>query len=110
MEIAYDNILDMGFQIKGLINLYKVYAEHDVHTFLEEIPNHEYKLKDEVLVRFWNRGYAINVNKVRLRKDGEVMACGINLYNDKEDEEFFSYILHFTDMKEVVDNVIPEWW
>ena len=108
LNIASDDILKMGNQLLNLERLYKEYAEEDVKNWLYGCKNNEYSFKDGIWCDFWNRGYPIKVTKVFLRKsDKSVMVGGINMVDGKEDEEFFSYIKNFREIKQVVEQVIP---
>ena len=109
VDIAYDDILVMGDQIHDLILLYKEYAEEDVKRWLMGTEKHESIVRGGIWCDFWNRGYPIKVNKVKLREsDKSVMVCGENLATGKDDdEEFFSYICNFRQMQQIVAEVIP---
>jgi len=110
-DIKLDNILEMGNQLRNLEYLYKEYAEEDVKNYLYGCPNHEYSFKDGIWCDFWNRGYPIKVAKVFLRDfDKSVMVGGINMVNGKEDEEFFSYMVNFREIRQVVEQVIPSFY
>ena len=108
VDIAYDNILKMGDQLYNLEQLYKVYAEEDVKNWLYGCKNHEYSFRDGIWCDFWNRAYPIKVTRVFLREsDKSVMVGGLNMANDKESEEFFSYMMNFRQIQRVVEQVIP---
>lgn len=108
IEIDFTDIIGMGDRISFLERLYKEFAEEDVKNCLYGCKNHECSVRDGIWCDFWNRGYPIKVTKVFLREsDKSVMVGGINMANNKEDEEFFSYIVNFREMKKIVEEVIP---
>lgn len=111
VDIKCDNILEMGNQLRNLETLYKEYVEEDVKNYLYVCPNHEYSFRYGIWCNFWNRGYPIKVTKVFLRKtDKSVMVGGTNMLDNKEDEEFFSYIMNYREIQQVAEQVLPSFY
>ena len=105
MNLDYKDIVHFGEQLLTLERMYKQFAEEDLREYLWW--RKSVKLNDNVLCSFWNRGYSIEVEEVKLREsDDSVMVCGKNLYDNKQTEEFFSYILSYRDMKRIVEQIL----
>lgn len=108
MNIAYDDTIIMGQQIESLEYKYKNFVEEDIVYLLQQMPSHEMNLQDDLFVHFWNRGYPILVKKVRLREsDNALMVVGKSYFNaEKEDEEFFSYMMNFRQIKRIAEQIL----
>jgi len=108
MVIDFLDIVVLGRQIQTLEEDYKEIAEFELAGCLRTAPNNEMMLKESVLVECWNRRYSFNVKKLRLRQSDEsVMIVGDYFGKEDIEEEFFSYIWNFKDMKRIVDQIIP---
>lgn len=111
VDIKCDNILKMGNQLLNLEYLYKKCANEDVKSWLYGCKNYEYSFRDGIWCDFCNRGYPIKVTKVFLREsDKSVMVGGTNMLDDKEDEEFFSYMMNLRQIQQVVEQLIPSFY
>lgn len=108
MVIDFENIDILGRQIQTLEEDYKELAEFELAGWLRAAPNNEITLTESVYVDCYNRVYAFNVKKLKLRNKNDNSVLIVGEYCNKEDvAEFFTSIWNFKQMKRIVEQIIP---
>ena len=101
-----DDVNVLGLQIDILEEMYMKKASREITNILRCLPNNEITLQEHVLVDTWNRGFMLNVKKLKLRStDKSLMIVGEYNGNDNV-SEFFSYLWNFKQIKRIVEQVL----
>lgn len=105
MKIDYNDTKHLGNQIQMLLDNYKEFAEQDILSIIRVAPEKKICLQEDVIVDTWNRAYPFTVKSLKL-VNNNLMIVG-DYYNNQDDCEFFSNISNFTQIKRIVDQILP---
>ena len=92
-------------EINDLIDRVKYLLNKTVDSLFTYLPVDEVlPLKESCDIHTWNRGYDFTVTGFKKRSDGCIMMCG-TYCNNKEDEEFLSYIYGYDSIKKLYEEI-----